>query len=329
MRQLALLASFLLSSVAGAEPCVVTIVRSPDDVRAAIERWVAQEASCTSKLEVRVVPSDGGFYLIARDDRGRLHERLVPTAESAGVLVASWIADASAPGAPVRAVEPDAGAAVPDAGPRAADERAEGFVTSAPGEAPVRQGAEGTPPAPGPDELGGDRLGGDPVRAVATRRWLVVGPVLGMSDGGGFGARLEVDFKRVGGWAFGGAVAASQSHVSAMTSAFEMLDTKAIAYVHRVGTRGAWELRGGAGLGLTYTQATQFDGLANDGADGIGPTVELSARVTRTFGAWAIGVGPIATFYAQRFRDVDRAGGTTDAARGLELVGFASLQHRM
>jgi hypothetical protein len=84
--------------------CEVLILRAPYDVRHAIESWVAQETSCWTSLEVRVVPTEGGLYLLAREPNGRLHERLVPDAQSAGVLVASWVANDSV--APVLAPTP-------------------------------------------------------------------------------------------------------------------------------------------------------------------------------------------------------------------------------
>jgi hypothetical protein len=76
-------------------PCAVTIVRAPDDVRRAIEEWVQRETSCSIALDVRAIPTDGGLYLLARESTGRLHERLVPDAQAAGVLVASWVANDS------------------------------------------------------------------------------------------------------------------------------------------------------------------------------------------------------------------------------------------
>jgi len=80
--------------------CEVTIVdapgaHAPEVVREVIEEWVRAEPRCTTTLEVRVVPTDGGLYLLARDGSGRLQERLVPDAQSAGALVASWVADDS------------------------------------------------------------------------------------------------------------------------------------------------------------------------------------------------------------------------------------------
>lgn len=95
MRPIALLP--LLVSVAEASPCEVSIPTAPDDVRSEIERWVRAEPRCGQPLEVRVVATDGGYYLFARDRTGGVRDRVVPDAQSAGVLVASWIADDAAP----------------------------------------------------------------------------------------------------------------------------------------------------------------------------------------------------------------------------------------
>jgi hypothetical protein len=79
--------------VASAEPCEVAIARAPDDVRAAIEGALAAEPHCRVALELRVVPTEGGFYLLARDLHGRVRERIVPDAASAATLAASWASD--------------------------------------------------------------------------------------------------------------------------------------------------------------------------------------------------------------------------------------------
>jgi hypothetical protein len=75
------------------ERCTVTIVRAPERVRREVEKWVSAEPRCSNSIELRVVTTDGGLYLVARDDRGRIRERIVPDAQSVGVLVASWVAD--------------------------------------------------------------------------------------------------------------------------------------------------------------------------------------------------------------------------------------------
>lgn len=83
-----------------AHGCSVDVAHAPAEVRAAIESWVRAEPRCDKHLEVRVVPTAGGFYLLARDDQGRVRERVVPDAQSVAVLVTSWAADDTIPAAP-------------------------------------------------------------------------------------------------------------------------------------------------------------------------------------------------------------------------------------
>lgn len=99
-------------------PCAVEIARAPDDARAAIARWVAEEPRCGAPLTVRVVPTAEGLYVLAQAADGRAFERVVPDAEAAGVLVASWAARAEdrAPAAALRAPATPAGAAIDVAG---------------------------------------------------------------------------------------------------------------------------------------------------------------------------------------------------------------------
>lgn len=73
--------------------CQVTIVRAPDAVKATVEQWLANE-TCTVALTVRIIPTENSsLYVLATDPSGRVRERIVPDAQSAGVLVASWAAD--------------------------------------------------------------------------------------------------------------------------------------------------------------------------------------------------------------------------------------------
>ena len=52
----------------GRDTCQVTFVRAPDDVRLAIERWVAAEPTCTGAIELRVfgwaATATGGTFRI-------------------------------------------------------------------------------------------------------------------------------------------------------------------------------------------------------------------------------------------------------------------------
>jgi hypothetical protein len=92
----ALIAGALVVAAAApalADPCTVDMVRVPDDVRPVIEKWVAAEPSCRIHLAVRVLATDGGYYVLATDPAGGVRERLVPDATTAAVLIASWVAD--------------------------------------------------------------------------------------------------------------------------------------------------------------------------------------------------------------------------------------------
>ncbi|HEY1816529.1 MAG TPA: hypothetical protein VGG74_29485 [Kofleriaceae bacterium] len=86
-------ASLALAIPAGADPCEVTIARAPAELRAALDSALAAESHCRVALELRAVPTEGGYYLLARDLHGRTRERIVPDVASATVLVASWAAD--------------------------------------------------------------------------------------------------------------------------------------------------------------------------------------------------------------------------------------------
>ena len=91
------LAVLLAATPAAADTrrCNVTIVRAPDDVGAVVEQWVRAEKTCNVTLSIRIVPTTSGYHLHARDVLGRVRQRVVPDAQTAGVLVASWVANDS------------------------------------------------------------------------------------------------------------------------------------------------------------------------------------------------------------------------------------------
>src|SRR5690242_1871771 len=82
-----------------AEPaCGVRIDRAPADIGAAIERRLFALSACGGRLDVWVIRSEDGLYVIARDELGRVRERVVPDVEVAAALIASWVeTDAAAP----------------------------------------------------------------------------------------------------------------------------------------------------------------------------------------------------------------------------------------
>lgn len=87
------LALMLLGTDAAAEPepCGVRLVRAPADVAPALASRLAALDACAAPLEVWIVRSDEGLYLVARDPLGRMRERMVPDLEVAAALIASWV----------------------------------------------------------------------------------------------------------------------------------------------------------------------------------------------------------------------------------------------
>jgi hypothetical protein len=95
------------ASAVAASTCYVAVTSAPDDVRAEIEAWVRAEPRCRCQLAVDVVATNEGLHVVARDNHGRTRQRTVPDAQSAAVMVVSWMADdavAKTPSAPVRSV---------------------------------------------------------------------------------------------------------------------------------------------------------------------------------------------------------------------------------
>jgi hypothetical protein len=273
-------------TAAAQEPaCSVTFVRAPDDVRHVIERWLAAEPRCVSTIELRVLPTDDGFYLLAQRPDGHIHERIVPDATAAAVIVASWVADdwTSAPSRPLP-------------------------TTPAP---TIERVVE----TPAPSVV----VHVEP-RDSGSGRWLTVGPLLSMSSGGGYGARVELDVLGSGPWTAGLALLASTSVIEAHnvygTSYMHVADVELLATVSRVFTSGRWSLRPTFGLGAAYTDAgTQNDIYDNNlgwpqntpwpddvmtGGTTLSVVTEGSLMLARRFGdRWAASVGPIATYLDQ------------------------------
>jgi hypothetical protein len=153
-------------------PCRVTVVLAPADVRAEIEAWVRAEPRCERELEVRVVPTDEGLYLSATDPRGRMRERVVPDAQSAAVLVVSWMADDSlGPTLPVAMPAPPH-AEIDDEVPSAVE-----LGTAPPGLARRYEQRHGE------------------------RHWLTIGAIAGPHDA--VGVRGQVDLLTHGRWSLG------------------------------------------------------------------------------------------------------------------------------
>ena len=333
MKHALALAVVLAASTAAAQSrpqCAVTIARAPDDVRAVIEQWVQAEPNCNVKLEIRIVPTEGGLYLLARDEHGRLRERLVPDAQSAGVLVASWVAA-------------DSTAATPyDAPPAIAPQQP--MPQGGPGVAPSPMPPVAPAPAVAPAPMGTEGAfapGAAPVVAARAEkpRWLSLGAMAAMSGTGGGGVRGEWDLKNRGWATLGIAASVSQSGVDYYTADYygygtiQMIDTKALGYLALGSSWGKWHLRSSIGLGAVFTRAMTETSNGSQEAAGLFPTGELTLSIGRDITqSWALSAGPVVSIYAQEM-NIDSMGpdyySSSTLMRGIDAMMFFSLRHRL
>jgi hypothetical protein len=319
MRNL-ILSLLAVSAPAAAQPvtqpttCQVTVSRAPDDVRDAIEAWVAAEPRCTSTLDVRVVPTDGGFYLFARDEAGRVRERVVPDAQSAGVLVASWVADDLI----ARHVPETATPPAPANAPPSAPDRAPAFAP--PGT---------TMPTPQVDAIVTPAKRNEPYG-----RWLTIAGTFDKAFDKG-GLRAELDIKRYGRWTFGVGLARGGTTLSAMTVStygyIDVNDTRALGTIsHTTAFGRRLELRFALAAGFMHTDAEGWIEDEEIAASGVFPTADLSVMVNlRLFDNWALAVGAFAAANAQTYKIETGRGLTTIDRGGLEHNWFAGFRHRL
>lgn len=318
MKNLLATALVLAAAPAAAQPapCPVTFVRAPDDVRAVIEEWVRAEPVCATALELRIVPTEGGLYLLARDDAGRVRERVVPDAQAAGVLVASWVA-ADANVAPAAAPPANRPAAAVEATPAAAPP----IAAEPPGAVPAVAAAVVAEPT-----------------ATMTPRWLSIGGMFAMSGTGGGGIRGELDLRGRRYATLGLAASMSESGImfsSGDPMTIDTTDAKVVGYVSLDAQWGKWHLRSAFGAGVVYTRATMTDWRMGDSreAAGLFPTGEASLALGRELGAtWAVSAGPIVSLYLQEY-EVESSGptsyGYTMEQRELEAMMFLAVRHRL
>ena len=266
--------------------CEVSFVRAPDEVRLIIEKWLAAEPRCSGTIELRVVETESGsLYLIAQRPDGRIHEREVPDAQSAGVLVASWVAD--------------------DWTSTPSDE-----VESAPAVGPVPASPVVDPPV---------IVAAVPARARTTGRWLTVGGMLQTEGEGGFGARFELDLLggRSAKWTLGvaGVGVSSRMTLARDDGYLETIDLRALLVAARTWQLGSeWNMRWSFGLGAAYTEGTAHIADYSDPyyprsmatpVAGASMAYESSLTIARELfdHRWAITLGPAATLIKQDLDD--------------------------
>ena len=334
MRIATTLAALLAASTAAAQPaanesCQVDIARAPEDVRNVVEAWVKAEPRCSVSLEVRIVPTDGGLYLMARDHHGRVRERIVPDAQSAGVLVASWVAadsmndttpfDVRAPGPAAPAVvEPPPAPPVASTTPVVAAAAAEPAPLAPPSVAAVTVAA---PPAPQPPP-----------------KWWALGGMFAMSGTGGGGVRGEIDLRARPAWSVGAVASLSQSGMMVYepymgaSGTLDTTDLKLLGYVASTARIGRWQFRPALGLGVVYTRAVidmPSAATSYGEAEGAFPTAEASFAVARELGErWAVAAGPVFSLYFQEYQVPSTYGSVEMQRRDVQTMMFVSLRHR-
>src|SRR6187549_816404 len=74
---------------AEAEGCTVHVIRAPAAVRAALEARIGIESACVT-LDVRVIPTRDGYYVIATQPLGESFEGSVRDPGQVGELVIGW-----------------------------------------------------------------------------------------------------------------------------------------------------------------------------------------------------------------------------------------------
>jgi hypothetical protein len=264
------LCSVIFAKTAAAQPgvCNVKIVRAPDAVREVVESWVRDEPRCSGTLEVRILPTDGGYYLFARDAAGRLRERLVPDPQSAGVLIASWAADDAPP----------------------AESPTPSFVPVAPMQDPF---VDSAPRTPSFLRWGGWMTLGY-VTSGATHGWRAEADLVGHGPlaAGVSLSRTAFDLS------FQVSLPNGTGAVYLEPGTVRGLDTRATVYGSDTFRQGPLSLRIGLGAGAMHTASLATAAMYYNAA-GWQPIGEMSLEVGLEAGRWSLTAGAIGTAFKQ------------------------------
>lgn len=285
-----------MTAPAAADPaprCELHFVHASDDVRQAIEGSVASEPVCEGTIWLRVIATDTGYYVLGTWADGRVREQAVPDEDAAGMLVASWVADAS-------------------------------MATPAP--APIV--APSIAPPIASNELGVDAR---PASARSETRWASVTGMLRAGGGGGGGVRGELDLSTRGAWSIGVALSQSYSVDTVPALTYDMNDSRGVFVVARTASLGSWHLRLAAGAGMLYTKAGFVDWPMGNlrGGSMFSPVGEVSALVTRRLGgSWALTGGAIASVMSQDLIEATDAGMAV-ATRESELMFTGGVRYSL
>jgi len=299
-----------------ASACAVTIVRAPDPVRQTIERWLANE-HCTLALQVRIIPTEGGLYLLATDEHGRVRERIVPDAQSAGVLIASWAADDGLGGAtppPEAAIAPGPVVAPPPPagyGPPPAYGAGPAYGGAAYGPSSQFNTMSFHPPGAYADE---GPIAPPPV--VHPTKLITLGAGFGANSSGGL--RLDLDFMNRNGWTIGGLIGLTGSTMSiydysSSSSGYYDASMTDFAFALTAGhiTRwGDWHLRGNIGLGIVassmHLEGYNYNSNTYSSGDGsvASAYVEANLMLGHSIGStkvWELEMGPVLSYAKQNW----------------------------
>lgn len=306
------------AGVALAQPaaaqCQVNVVRAPEDVRRMIEAWVRREAACRTSIEVRVIPTDNGLYVLAREPSGRIYERLVPDAQAAGVLITSWIASDSL--APVPTASPphpvvSVAAVVPVGRPPvvvAAPEVSAQEPTSAPVRTPCRvtvaaapatvELASRAPASPGATPVVASNVGGkrqDHELAADPRQW---GIGIAAYGARGWTARGDMDLARFRGFVAG--VIVSGRYGLREGSDGRRFDGKVMVGLSTTPRFGLFYLRLQAAAGMAWDHTFYAPPYVEARNTFAVPLEAAASAGVRINGMWSVNLGPVYTGYWDR-----------------------------
>ena len=316
--------------------CAVRVLRAPDDVRQVVETWVQREPRCAVALDVRIIPTEGGLYMFALDERGRIRERIVPDAQSAGVLVASWVADDTMYTPPQNTTPP----------PAPPDERQDPFAVRG-------AGPNSDLTTPGMTLSTTEPVDGGAVQPASKNvsKWVGLGLMMdrGANDGG---LRIDADFYTRGRYSIGAALSSTTNEMPAYTGYGEgtlyARDIKLMLTGSRTWQSGRWFLRGMAGVGAVHSEVlvsiepgdpnttwnpTFYSGFYE--AAGWTGVAEAGAIGGADLGKnWSFNFGPMFTLFAQNLHTHDVSGQMTAdmlelSRRDLELLFYTGLKYRL
>jgi hypothetical protein len=297
MRSVTAVVLLALSAPASADhECNVRVVRAPDQVRAAIEARIGIETSCIT-LEVRVISTRDGYYVIATPPHGDVLEGTVRDPSLVGELVADW-AHQPEPAAPPPTVAEQPPSATPMFD----------VVEQAP--AQHRRGTR-------------DFTMG----VLFTPKSYGVRGEVDLIAASGFSLGLAAGISSAH-WIYG------DDQMFTLGADLVFRDIRGVVTVAKTFGTGAWRVRLQAGLGVvntTYSGTMRADNGLVVPTTGEGTTrmVEVGLTASRDLSAtWAFSFGPMLTYYGQTY-DLDESFESFTTSRDYDVGAFASIRRHL